>query len=113
MRRLDIMNEEEFDRECDKALVRVAKLYKELQNAVAVAKVLVKKNDPVGALLLGIIVGTTHGLYSTYFAHTVVHNFFATMKKLDDGVSEEEILRELEKARKEAMLRDFMTYGSY
>jgi hypothetical protein len=106
-----MMSEEQFDQMCDRALVRVAKLCWEHQRISSVIEKLVERNDTMGMFMLGLLVGIVHGLNDTSFAHAVAYDFAAVMKKLDEGVQEEEILRELERARKEARLKDFMAYG--
>jgi len=107
-----ISDEQEFETNLFKGLIKMAKLF---LNVVDEGKDLgdviiseIKNDREFFILAIGIYWGLVADLN---FAHGFLHNLSIVMKKLREGVSEEEIIKEYEREWKFARMDDFMVYG--
>jgi len=103
------MNEEEFENNFERALVRVAKLKAEGKGLKEILDKFIEEKDCFGVLIAGIVLGFVGA--DNPFIHSVWHNLNVSIKLLLDGIPEEKILEDLRKAREEAKRIFFMMYG--
>jgi len=103
--------DEEFQKEYEVKLVKIAKYKAEKAKFFDVLKQLYEEKDVMGAWVLGFVVGINLTLKGHPFALVTFSNFNNLVRRLKEGVTEEELIKELERVRKEGIMRDFTLYG--
>lgn len=97
----------EFDLRLLKALIKIAKARNEKTDFAKFLEQLRESGDVDTAFALGILAAN----YSNYLSEQVCHNYVQILLKLKENKSEEEILKEFEKAFKEKRFEEFVMYG--